>query len=357
MPPAVRRRPRRPATALGLVLLLAGSGACASDADPAPGPRRGAPASPAAGPDAATPPFWVDPNSPAARQVAAWEAQGRNSDAQLLRRISERPGALWAPGGDPRPAVRRAASAARAAGRTLVVAAYNIPHRAVPHPSCADRPTGGARDAGAYRAWIGSLADALAGARALVVLEPGAVAHLVDGCAGPGPREERYRLLAEAVERLKRDPGTRVYLDAGHADWIRDPDDLVEPLRRSGLERADGFALNVAGFRPDAEVREYGARLSRALGGRHFVVDTGRNGAGPPPESAESPEATTDRSWCNPPGRALGTPPTDRTGDPLVDAYLWVRPPGASDGTCRGGPEAGVWWPDHALGLARRARE
>ncbi|XIE81958.1 glycoside hydrolase family 6 protein [Streptomyces sp. SBR177] len=56
------------------------------------------------------------------------------------------------------------------------------------------------------------------------------------------------------------------------------------------------------------------------------------------------------------PGRALGVPPTDRTGDELVDAYLWIKRPGDSDGTCRGGPAAGTWWPDYALGLARRAK-
>jgi endoglucanase len=32
-----------------------------------------------------------------------------------------------------------------------------------------------------------------------------------------------------------------------------------------------------------------------------------------------------------------------------------ARPPGFSDGTCNGGPAAGTWWPDYALGLAERA--
>lgn len=53
-----------------------------------------------------------------------------------------------------------------------------------------------------------------------------------------------------------------------------------------------------------------------------------------------------------PPGRALGEVPTTRTGDELVDAYLWVKRPGESDGDCKGGPKAGAWWPEYALGLA-----
>ncbi|MGW5026607.1 glycoside hydrolase family 6 protein, partial [Streptomyces albidoflavus] len=50
------------------------------------------------------------------------------------------------------------------------------------------------------------------------------------------------------------------------------------------------------------------------------------------------------------------TPPTTRTGDPLLDAYLWIKRPGESDGSCRGGPSAGTWWPEYALGLARNTK-
>ncbi|MFE3685237.1 endoglucanase, partial [Streptomyces sp. NPDC059095] len=35
---------------------------------------------------------------------------------------------------------------------------------------------------------------------------------------------------------------------------------------------------------------------------------------------------------------------------------VWIMRPGDSDGPCRGGPSAGTWWPEYALGLAKRAR-
>jgi endoglucanase len=76
----------------------------------------------------------------------------------------------------------------------------------------------------------------------------------------------------------------------------------------------------------------------------HFVIDTSRNGKGP-----------KGTRWCNPPGRGLGAPPTTETGNPLVDAFLWIKTPGESDGECNGAPKAGQWWPRYALGLARRA--
>ncbi|MCB5177861.1 glycoside hydrolase family 6 protein [Streptomyces antimicrobicus] len=321
-----------------------------------PGPALPGGAAGPAGEDGPTgSPYWVDPDGPAARQVLAWEAQGRHADAQVLRRIAEEPVALWAPAGDPAPAVRRAVRSAGPAQRVVVLTVHQLPYRDCGRTAVAGGPLPrpGAGDAGAYRRWVEAFAGAVGGARAVVVLEPGAVGQVLDGdgCLTGARREERLRLLGEAVERLKRNPATKVYLDAGEADPERDPEQLAAVLGRAGLARADGFALNVSGFRPDAEVRAFGARLSKATGGKHFVVDTGRNGAGAPPGGPARP----GRPACNPPGRALGTPPTDRTGDPLVDAYLWIRPPGDSDGPCRGGPPAGTWWPEHALGLARRA--
>jgi endoglucanase len=110
-----------------------------------------------------------------------------------------------------------------------------------------------------------------------------------------------------------------------------------------GIENADGFALNVSNFETTQDNMEYGTKISQLLGGKHFVIDTSRNGLG------------SNGEWCNPPGRATGEKPTLSTGHPLVDAFLWVKVPGESDGTCRGGPRAGEWWPDYALGLIERA--
>ncbi|MFC8145932.1 glycoside hydrolase family 6 protein [Streptomyces paradoxus] len=282
-------------------------------------------------------PFWVDPEGPAARQARLWQRQGRGKDAELIRRIADQPVALWPAGGtDPAPTVKAAASAASREGKTAVLVAYNIPHR-----DCGEHSAGGAADGDAYRGWIGKFADALGETAALVVLEPDAVAHVVDGCTPGEYHAEREQLLGEAVARLKRQPNTKVYLDAGNAGWM-EPAKLVEPLKQAGIEQADGFALNVSGFRTNEVTTEYGVRLAEALGGKHFVVDTSRNGNGPLPGV-----------WCNPPGRALGTPPTTGTGEPIVDAFLWIKRPGESDGTCEGGPAAGRWWPEYALELAR----
>ncbi|OEJ24966.1 endoglucanase [Streptomyces agglomeratus] len=340
------RRPTRSLTAAALACLALAAG-CSGSGSSGPGSGQAAGTAATArdqAPGRDSSPYWVDPRSDAARQVAEWEAQGRSADADVLRRISERPVADWPAGDDPAPDIEKAVRGAARDGRTVVLVAYNIPHR-----DCGQHSAGGADDAETYRRWIGSFADSIGSAPAIVILEPDAVAHIVDGCTPAEEHDERTELLSGAVDRLKQQPKTKVYLDAGNPAWIDDPGKLVEPLERAGVDRADGISLNVSNFQANDTVRSFGARLSGLLGGAHFVIDSSRNGNGPLPGSR------TD-AWCNPTGRALGTPPSDRTGDPLLDAYLWIKRPGDSDGECRGGPAAGTWWPDYALGLARRAK-
>ncbi|WP_338695445.1 glycoside hydrolase family 6 protein [Streptomyces sp. Q6] len=331
-------RPVLGAALAAFLTMTPATGAAPTPPEPS-APSASAPAPPAAAPRTT---FWVDPHTAAARQAAAYRKQHRWAEARLIDRIATRPQAAWLNDPNPGPAVRAVTTEASRTHRTAVLVAYHIPHR-----DCGAYSSGGARDAAAYRAYVDSFAAGLGSRGAYVILEPDAVAATVAGCAGANVRE-RSALLAYAVHRLKRQPHTRVYLDAGNASWIPDVQRLVGPLRSAGVAAADGVALNVSNYRTDKESSAYGHRLVAALGGgKHFVIDTSRNGNGP--------WQGTD-AWCNPPGRALGTPPTTRTGDAALDAYLWVKRPGESDGTCRGGPSAGKWWPGRALELARNAK-
>ncbi|HCA85103.1 MAG TPA: endoglucanase [Streptomyces sp.] len=289
-------------------------------------------------------PFWVDPDGNAARQADALRAKGREDDAELIERIAAQPVAEWIGGEHREPEVRNLTTAAAEAGREALLVLYNIPHR-----DCGQYSKGGAANGAAYRRWLAGVVEGIGDRPATVVLEPDALPHIVDGCTPPEFHKERYALLAEAVDRLKELPATKVYLDAGNPRWISDPGRLVEPLNRAGIRRADGFALNISNYQTTERNTEYGKELSRMVGGKPFVIDTSRNGNGPLPGRDNS------EGWCNPPGRALGEPPTTRTGEELVDAYLWVKRPGESDGTCKGGPKAGEWWGRYALELAANA--
>ncbi|MET8246200.1 glycoside hydrolase family 6 protein [Streptomyces sp. NPDC005202] len=289
-------------------------------------------------------PFWVNSDSNAAREVAAYVKAGRTTDAEQIRKIAEQPTGEWIGPENPEQEARGFTEAADKAGRTALLVLYNIPHR-----DCGQYSQGGAADGNAYRSWIDGVARGIGDRATTVILEPDAVLHLVDGCTPNRFAEERYDLLKGAVARLKSLKNTKVYLDAGNAGWGH-PDQIFQPLQQAGVDQADGFAVNVSNFYSTQDSIAYGKQLSAKVGDKHFVIDTSRNGNGP------YTSGNPDERWCNPPGRALGEAPTTKTADPLVDAYLWVKRPGESDGTCKGGPKAGEWWTDYALKLAQATK-
>ena len=284
---------------------------------------------------AVTGPFYTDPDSNAARQAPKFENQGRSADAQLMRSLSRVPQAFWFTGGSPkqvREDVDRTLDAATIAEATAVLVAYNVPDR-----DCGLYSAGGARN---YHRWINGFARGIGNRRAVVIVEPDAVAA---GCV-------KLDHVRAAVTRLARLKNAAVYVDAGHSNW-QPARTMARRLRKTAIAKADGFALNVSNFRATDEIVAYGTRLSKRLDRAHFVIDTSRNGRGP----YDAPPGTED--WCNPPGRGLGARPTTDTGNSRIDAFLWIKTPGESDGECKDGndPKAGQWWPDYALGLARRA--
>jgi endoglucanase len=118
-------------------------------------------------------------------------------------------------------------------------------------------------------------------------------------------------------------------------------------------------ALNVAGIES-----RYAAALGETEPTTHFVIDTSRNGNGPWDGGEDVADWPDPQLWCNPLDRAIGPQPTTETGSDLVDAYLWIKIPGESDGECyrgTGGPQdpargyeapaAGVWFPQMAAEL------
>ena len=298
--------------------------------------------------------LYADPESNAARQAKKWQAD-RPQAAADMRTLADLPAAKWLTSAESfDEGAEDYLKAAADAGQVPVLVAYNIPYR-----DCGMYSSGGAKDLNDYESYIDRMADIIGDKKAAVIVEPDAVANLAsraDGeCLDDGQRQTHYDALAYATDKLGALPATAVYLDAGHSAWVDDLGKLASALRKAGIGRADGFSLNVSNFQTTEDTTEYGSRLSAQLNGAHFVIDTSRNGMG----SYENPEHP-DFSWCNPPGRALGHYPTTKTDNDKVDAYLYIKSPGESDGQdedpskCAGGPKAGEWWPDYALGLVRR---
>lgn len=299
--------------------------------------------------------LYVDPQSQAAVQAAAWRtAQSQN--AQAMDKLAALPTAKWFTSTPSLASVNAYVAAAAADKAVPVLAAYNIPLR-----DCGQYSAGGAKAVADYKAYIGELASRIGTNKAIIILEPDALAggenqdDTGKPCLTADQKTTRYQLLSDAIVRLKKQPNTLVYLDGGNSGWIKDTAAMAELLRKGGVAKADGFSLNVSNFHPTDKTIAYGQAISKRLQGKHFVIDSSRNGNG-----AYANAAYPEYNWCNPPERALGHYPTTDTGIAALDAYLYIKYPGESDGQdpdagkCFGGLQAGQWMPDYAVGLIAR---
>lgn len=279
-------------------------------------------------------PFYVNPQSAAMRA-----SQSTDPPNAELTSIANTPQAYWMDQASTPAVDAKYIADAQAAGARPILALYGIPHR-----DCGSFAAGGFSSAAAYKGWIDGVASAIGPGPAAVILEPDALA--MADCLSGDQRQERFDLMSYAVDTLTRNPATAVYVDAGHSRWVS-ADDMAARLNQVGVAKARGFSLNTANFFTTDEEIGYGDAISGLTNGSHYVIDTSRNGAGP---------ADGDMYWCNPSGRALGIPPTTETGNGNVDAYLWVKRPGESDGSCgRGDPGAGRFMSQNAIALARNA--
>lgn len=220
-----------------------------------------------------------------------------------------------------------------AAGEPLILVTYNLPGR-----DNGNYSAGGAASVAEYKTWIDAIVAGLGTAPAYIIIEPDALG-LLDGLDAT-KTAERIDVLNYANTRLQTNQNARVYTDASH--WVT-PTEMASRLKQVS---ADGFSVNVSAYNSLTEMLNYSNELVAAGGvGWTFVIDTSRNG-----------QATAGSEWCNPAGQGLGKKPTTSTGITNADAFLWIKAPGESDGTCNGGPSAGTFWVDKALELVNNAK-
>ena len=217
---------------------------------------------------------------------------------------------------------------------------------------------------------------------------------------------DRYTQLNYAVQTLEaKAPNALVYLDAGNSAF-QAVGTIAARLVAAGLPQAQGFFSNVSNYRESAYEAKFDTWVSKCVafgsnpadGGwrlgnysycasqyysplgtlftdtaatgiytdqwftqnlgtatpsTHFVVDTSRNGQGPlvasvyaaPPynQPAAVIQTLQNGSYCNAPGRGLGQPSTANVSVPLLDAYLWIKTLGQSDGSCNSAGGARAW--------------
>jgi cellulose 1,4-beta-cellobiosidase len=324
------------------------------------------------------------------------------AEAERLRKLSKLPTALWLDSIAQTKSIPGWLDDARkqqqANGQPVipVIVVYDLPGRDCAAASSAGELAPDAAGEARYRREfidvIAKRLQAQPSLRIAVVLEPDSLANVVTNMEIPRctVAEPVYRRsIAYAISKLSL-PNVYVYLDAGHSQWLGWPRNLKKSVgifkqvlaSAGGAERVRGFAVNVSNYNPvhdpttkrtspdepspdeSAYVRELGAALTKAgVSGKAFLIDTSRNGR---------PNIRTDPgSWCNVKGAGLGERP--RIAPELsVDAYVWIKPPGDSDGTsnrkaarfdqnCVGddaapnAPEAGALFESYLLDLVKNA--
>lgn len=187
--------------------------------------------------------------------------------------------------------------------------------------------------------------------------------------------------IAYALSKLGAIENVYNYLDAGHHGWIGWDNNFnaaaelfAQTARMAGFETVHGFITNTANYSALSEPylgQRMDVKTSKFVSGNPYVdevafagalrtklialgfdaklgmlIDTSRNGWGGPqrPSAASTAmdvdmfveQSRIDRrihvgNWCNQAGAGLGERPRESPA-PGIDAYVWIKPPGESDG-------------------------
>ncbi|KAL9054337.1 MAG: hypothetical protein Q9162_004211 [Coniocarpon cinnabarinum] len=226
-----------------------------------------------------------------------------------------------------------------------------------------------------------------------LVIEPDSLGNLVTNLnvAKCTEAADAYKTGITYAMKTLNAPNVAMYLDAGHAGWLGWSANIGPAAQLFGqLYKAAGspssvrgLATNVANYNAwdiatapsytqgnanydeKLYVNAIAPLLTQNGFPAHFITDTGRNGAQPTKQQAWG-------DWCNLIGTGFGVRPTTNTGDPLEDAFVWVKPGGEGDGTSdqsaarydfhcgqsdalQPAPEAGTWFEAYFEQLLKNA--
>ncbi|CEG46935.1 1, 4-beta cellobiohydrolase [Plasmopara halstedii] len=197
-----------------------------------------------------------------------------------------------------------------------------------------------------YITFLNILTSTIGARKVLYILEPDAIGLMAD-TTGCGQTAGYMTNLQVAIEILSKNENAVIYLDVGY--WsLEYPNTLaivVNIVKElvTATSNVKGIALNTSNYQAISKLAQLCTEFQTAMDSTelHCIFDTSRNRNGAP----------ENNEWCNVRNGGIGTPPSNETGYSNVDYFLWVKPSGDSDGTCRNhtsdsipGPNAGVFF-------------
>ncbi len=232
--------------------------------------------------------------------------------------------------------------------------------------------------------------------RVVTIIEPDSLPNAVTNaslptCATAAPFYEQG--IEFALNKLHAIPNVYTYVDAAHSAWLGWPSNLppaatefakVARATTAGFASMDGFISDTANYTPVSEpflpnpTMQVGGQSLNSVGFYQFnpffdehsydialkaqlvadgfpssigiLIDTSRDGWGGPkrPTALNSSPTTPDAyvaankidqrsfrgDWCNQNGAGIGARPQAQpfgAADPVI-AFVWIKPPGESDG-------------------------
>ncbi len=204
--------------------------------------------------------------------------------------------------------------------------------------------------------------------RIVAVVEPDSLPNVVTNMDLPSCSKaaSAYKEgIAYAIKKLATIDNVYIYLDMAHSGWLGwDHGDKAAQVYKEVMQNAggeslvQGFATNVANYSALQEPfnpfdnqnayqdlivnfyewnrmideTSYVNAMHTRFPNHHFLIDTGRNGWTSQPADVPIENRTHRGNWCNLVNTGIGERPQAEPMDG-VDAYVWIKPPGASDGT------------------------
>ncbi|PVF92731.1 cellulase [Serendipita vermifera] len=272
-----------------------------------------------------------------------------------------------------------------ASGQILQVVIYNLPNRDchLAHPSY--EFTYGNNGALLYQRFIDAIVAtirAVPGSTVVAIVEPKALTNLITQLNNVvcGTYATQYRASITYTLQALTNAGVYTYIDCGSGEMIANPAYIAPTATlftkiwtdagKSSYLR--GIATNVAGYNalitgvtsPNGVYDElhYINALAPAIftngWDARFIVDQSRSGT----------QLAQSGTWCNRKNAGFGPHPSTTTVSNWIDAIVWVKPGGESDGTSNTAspryesqcgasdakipaPEAGLWFQTYFMDL------
>jgi len=239
--------------------------------------------------------------------------------------------------------------------------------------------------------------------RLVLLIEPDSLPNMATNLDMPTCQQAQIAYetgIAYAVKTFAQLSNVYQYIDAAHGGWLGWPNNMqafvqvVQGVLQNagGYNMVRGFASNTANYQPLGSLTstadpcnlesQYNDCINEAIyiqtlnqafesagmNGYMYITDTSRNGV--------ITERQDCSDWCNINNAGLGQLPSYNTqsvtGSTIIDAFVWAKVPGESDGTSnttasnydsmcssvdskQPSPQAGVWWPAYFDMLVQNA--